>query len=192
MIRMIILVVGIAAVLSGGVCFADDPIVDVIEEVESLEAFQVPATVIHESAGEVVFLRPSLSGIGPLPSMGVVPAEKDDVVKLHRGRQDLLRDHKATQAAQYQPSRLENGPPPAYPRDARRQGWEGAVVVRLQVGVRGDVKATTVQKSSGHALLDEAAIRGVQPWRFHPAKDGEIPIPSTVDVPIQFSLTNHP
>ncbi len=166
----------------------------VIEQVESLDAFEVPATVIQESSREIVFQRPSLKTVHPLPTVGVVPvqqrASQHDEEIHNRNRQDLLRDHQAARAAHYEPSRLEQGPPPIYPRTARLQGWEGAVVIRVRVGRVGEVIAATVHKSSGHATLDEAARKSVKQWQFHPAKDGEIPIPSTVDVPINFALKN--
>jgi protein TonB len=45
-----------------------------------------------------------------------------------------------------------------------------------------------IESSSGWPILDEAALRAVKNWRFHPARVGGIPIPSTVTVPIRFEL----
>ncbi|MFB3137012.1 MAG: energy transducer TonB [Nitrospirales bacterium] len=37
-------------------------------------------------------------------------------------------------------------------------------------------------------MLDEAAAEAVSEWRFIPAKDGNIPIQSIVEIPIHFDL----
>ena len=78
--------------------------------------------------------------------------------------------------------------PPIYPRMARESGLEGTVILRVLVrtsGIPGDVK---IRKSSGHAILDKAATEAVRKWRFKPQKDGNIPIPKYVDIPLKFDL----
>jgi len=79
---------------------------------------------------------------------------------------------------------------PPYPEQARQQGVEGTVVLKLTVrvdGVPGDVR---VSRSSGHAALDEAALAHVRRARFSPAlKDGKaVPMPMTFRV--KFHLVN--
>lgn len=78
--------------------------------------------------------------------------------------------------------------PPVYPRIARESGWEGTVLVRVLVQTDGRPGSVRVRKSSGHAILDDAAIETVKKWRFIPAKDGNIPIRSVVEIPIHFAL----
>lgn len=80
--------------------------------------------------------------------------------------------------------------PPAYPRQARRRGWEGKVVLRVAVSVAGTVETVSVRESSGHRLLDDAAREAVSSWRFDPAKLAGVPIAGTVDVPVTFRLTD--
>jgi len=46
----------------------------------------------------------------------------------------------------------------------------------------------TIQTSSGHAILDKAAMEAVQQWRFKPEKDGNIPINKYFDIPLKFVL----
>ena len=65
---------------------------------------------------------------------------------------------------------------------------EGTVVLRIQVNQAGTVDSIRTRKSSGFPILDESAIQSVKTWRFEPAKDGEFPIPVTVDLPIRFDL----
>jgi protein TonB len=45
-----------------------------------------------------------------------------------------------------------------YPSEARRNGWEGRVVVRFVIGGGGDLLKAEIVKSSGHDVLDEAAL----------------------------------
>ncbi len=78
--------------------------------------------------------------------------------------------------------------PPVYPRIARESGWEGTVLVRVAVQPDGSPDSIKVRKSSGHQILDEAAVEAVKKWRFSPAKDGNIPIRSVVEIPINFDL----
>lgn len=82
-------------------------------------------------------------------------------------------------------------PKPAYPRIARNRGWQGKVLLKVQVSASGTSQNVAVHKSSGHDLLDEAAIEAVKKWRFIPARRGNTPVASSVIVPILFSLQNH-
>jgi protein TonB len=48
-----------------------------------------------------------------------------------------------------------------YPFLARRRGWEGKVVLRLRIDRRGHIDSTEVAESSGHGILDRAALEAV-------------------------------
>lgn len=45
-----------------------------------------------------------------------------------------------------------------YPLAARDNGWEGEVVVRLEVSASGELAELSVKKSSGYPVLDEQAL----------------------------------
>ncbi|MFN3920135.1 MAG: TonB family protein [Methylohalobius sp.] len=49
-----------------------------------------------------------------------------------------------------------------YPDEARRQGLSGALVVSVWVAKDGQVKKIKIHRSSGHPVLDEAALRIVR------------------------------
>lgn len=83
---------------------------------------------------------------------------------------------------------LDRTIPPIYPRIARKSGWEGTVRIRVVVQPDGAPGSIQVRKSSGYPVLDEAAAEAVSEWRFIPAKDGNIPIQSIVEIPIHFDL----
>lgn len=82
-----------------------------------------------------------------------------------------------------------NSPRPRYPRTARQRGLEGTVVVTVQVSEAGEVVDAAVRTSSGHAMLDQAAMDGVLRWRFSPARRQGEPTRATIDVPIRFELS---
>ncbi len=64
-------------------------------------------------------------------------------------------------------------PPIDYPRRAWRLGWEGTVRLRIEVDAMGIVRRVELVESSGHASLDEAAIKGFKRWAFRVRQQGE-------------------
>ncbi len=81
-----------------------------------------------------------------------------------------------------------NNPKPPYPLAARRNRAQGRVVLSVQVSASGASDAVLLKHSSGHAILDNAALQTVRRWRFIPARRGDAPVESWVDVPITFRL----
>ncbi len=63
-----------------------------------------------------------------------------------------------------------NNPRPVYPSVARRRHWEGLLLLRVFVTAEGHCGKVSVSRSSGHNVLDEAALEAVSRWRFVPAK----------------------
>lgn len=81
-----------------------------------------------------------------------------------------------------------HNPAPAYPMLARRMGWQGKVIVSVEVmstGVAGQVK---LQQSSGHEVLDDAALQAVRAWRFSAARQAGLLVNKWFLVPIPFIL----
>lgn len=79
-----------------------------------------------------------------------------------------------------------NNPPPEYPAVATRQGWTGKVVLRVRVLPDGSAGGVEVKKSTGHKVLDDAAINAVKGWKFSPAKRGNTPVEGGVNVTLDF------
>lgn len=79
-------------------------------------------------------------------------------------------------------------PPPLYPRLARQRGWEGLVALGVRVSAAGEVLEVWVEQSSGHGVLDRAALNAVQSWRFRPAREGMRAVAGVARVPIEFRL----
>jgi len=83
----------------------------------------------------------------------------------------------------------KNNPPPEYPSLAQDRGLQGQVILKVRVLASGKPEAVTVDKSSGHKILDDAAIKAVTAWSFDPAKRGQTPIDGWVKVPLNFKLS---
>ncbi|GHS79845.1 hypothetical protein PAGU2196_06790 [Pseudomonas sp. PAGU 2196] len=79
-------------------------------------------------------------------------------------------------------------PAPEYPQMAQRRGWEGTVLLRVEVLPSGKPGQIQVQKSSGRDALDAAALAAVKRWSFVPAKQGDVAQTGWVSVPIDFKL----
>lgn len=79
-------------------------------------------------------------------------------------------------------------PPPEYPRLARRRGLEGIVILEVLVDSTGKVANIRISASSGHRLLDQAAVKGVQGWRFTPGTISGRPQGMWVEIPLRFQL----
>ena len=90
-------------------------------------------------------------------------------------------------APQYALPSLGNRPP-KYPLAARRRGMEGRVVIEAQVDRHGEVTTATVALSSGHRLLDRAALGAVKKWTFRPARRGSQTVRATIAIPVTFAL----
>ncbi|SHH08365.1 energy transducer TonB [Massilia sp. CF038] len=79
-------------------------------------------------------------------------------------------------------------PAPDYPLAAQKRGLEGKVVLKVHVLASGQPDSVNVATSSGHQILDEAAIKAVQQWAFAPARRGQTPIEGWVQVPLNFKI----
>lgn len=85
------------------------------------------------------------------------------------------------------PGYAEN-PKPVYPLEARQKGFEGEVLLKVEVLPNGRVGEVELEKSSGHEILDQSAIDTIKKWRFIPARKGGVAIPCWVNIPFKFQL----
>ena len=79
-------------------------------------------------------------------------------------------------------------PKPEYPERAIREGWEGTVLLEVLIDSHGRPERVSINRSSGFAVLDQAAREAVKNWRFRPASLGNRQITSRERVPIVFRL----
>jgi protein TonB len=86
---------------------------------------------------------PSVSAPGPVASAPAAPAAPDPSTLIAQYRSQFIGA-----AARYK----------RYPLPARDNGWEGDVVVRLEISANGDLAEVKVKRGSGHSALDDQAL----------------------------------
>ena len=82
----------------------------------------------------------------------------------------------------------QNNPIPEYPRRARRRGYAGTVILKVLVSEKGTVLQIELAQSSGHGILDRAAMQSVEKWTFEPGAIGDRKVDMWVNIPVRFDL----
>jgi TonB family protein len=71
-----------------------------------------------------------------------------------------------------------SAPRPDYPLEARAQHFTGSGIALLEVDRKtGYVTAARMLKSTGHVILDNAALSAFMHWRFKPGTVRQVRIP---------------
>ena len=78
--------------------------------------------------------------------------------------------------------------PPVYPRRAFELGQQGTVMLRAEITPNGVPHVLKIAKSSGHRLLDMAALAAVKTWQFEPTNINGNIVTSWVRVPVRFVI----
>lgn len=124
----------------------------------------------------------------PRPSLS---AKQDEARPATPPRTETAAAGRDTAAAASPPSfnaaYLRN-PLPLYPLVARRNGEQGTVTLKVRVTREGNAASVAVEKTSGSAHLDDAALETVRTWHFVPARQGSQPVEAWVLVPVVFRL----
>jgi TonB family protein len=81
---------------------------------------------------------------------------------------------------------------PEYPREAARAGDTGTTKIRFQVSAEGVVTEARVVRSSGSALLDEAAVASLSKCSFRPAAVDSRPVAGSTVVEYVWRLEDEP
>jgi len=80
---------------------------------------------------------------------------------------------------------------PVYPPLARLRGYQGLVVLFVEVLVDGRVGQVGIRRSAGHEILDLAALEAVRAWRFEPGRKEGRAVTMSVEVPVRFVLNGN-
>ena len=91
--------------------------------------------------------------------------------------------------AVYRPARYARCPAPPFPDEARKAKISGTVLLLVEVDENGRPSSIAVRRSSGHEVLDAAALRAVRTWRFDPARLGGKPVGARLEIPVRFVLS---
>ncbi len=124
---------------------------------------ETPETNIPETGPPLPLLQ--------LPIPAVVNSPSDEVLGIQAVQADF-----------------SNNEPPMYPAAAIQSRLEGTAILKLLVDTDGSVKEVTVVETSGHEVLDQAAIDAVKKWKGKPAQRFGINITSEELLPIRFRL----
>ncbi|MCG8545181.1 MAG: energy transducer TonB [Alphaproteobacteria bacterium] len=119
-------------------------------------------------------LQPDLARNSPNPKSGEQPGAVSDA-----GLNESTVIHEA---------RYRHQTPPAYPPRAVDLGQQGVVTLHARITSDGDPSALKVARSSGHRLLDRAALSAVRKWKFEPTNIDGRPVASWVRVSVNFVI----
>ncbi len=168
-----------AAVLIGVPSMTQPPQFDVERGESSIELYMVaPPQAMVQAQAPVQAAPPPPAA--PAPEVSQAPPQPP------AGHTVISEEHRGARS-KTAPGYLRN-PAPAYPERARERGHEGTVHLELEVLPTGRCGAVNVLVSSGHQLLDDAAVRAVRGWMFRPARRWQTPVAFWVEVPITFRL----
>ena len=157
-------------------------------EIETLEVIEVTGQTLKATTQAFSFPQPifrpelhkNLSRGLPLPEF--------HINRIHPHTSQILIDQTGKIRGIVTPAKPLKTERPPYPRRARESGWQGRVILQLSISPHGRVMTAAIHESSGYSLLDNSAIQAAKNWTFEPAKNGGFPVPSTVNIPIQFDL----
>jgi protein TonB len=147
---------------------APDAASPIVRNAEPVAEDRTPATASAIPAGRAVATEPSRSGpvIAAIEPPGNAPGPITELARPRGGYQ--VR--------------------PSYPSAARKARVEGTTLLRVLVSAEGRIDDVQVQRSAGHAALDEAAANAVRRWRFEPAHSGPTAVAMWVVIPVEFRL----
>jgi len=150
-------------------------------------AAQAPQPAMPQARKAAVAALPKPEQIAAQPAPAAVqPAKAAVVAASEQPAAPAIADTEPDYKASYL-----NNPPPAYPMVARRNGLQGRVVLNVEVLADGICGQINIHKSSGYAMLDNAALQTVKTWRFLPARQAGRTVDKWFMIPIQFSLKDN-
>ena len=95
----------------------------------------------------------------------------------------------ASGGGSFVPARYARCPAPIFPDEARKAKIGGTVLLLVEVDGNGRPVNVALRRSSGHEVLDAAALRAVRNWRFEPARLDGKPVDAKLEVPVRFALS---
>ena len=122
------------------------------------------------------------------PEKHSTPADVEPVIARTARQQSANSVAQTVGTTPTKPARAISNPNPAYPPEAVQQRLEGRVILSVTIAASGEVSKVKVTESSGHEVLDQAALDAVCQWRFSPATQDGKAVEWTARLPIRFRL----
>lgn len=79
---------------------------------------------------------------------------------------------------------------PTYPPEARRQGIEGSVKLKLRIDEFGVVREAEVEEGDPPGLFDESALGAFRQGRFLPARKDGRPVRALITIRVRYELND--
>jgi protein TonB len=153
---------------------------DIEKTVGKPEAAQIYAAATKESINNITPAKYNTSGVGTKEQPGNITGYSANKTAGEESNLSIVIAY---------PLYRENTPP-AYPALAKSYGYEGTVVIFAEILPSGRIGNAKIRKSSGYDILDRAALDGVKPWKFEPAKKAGKPFTLWVELPITFHISD--
>lgn len=153
-------------------------------EVEAVK----PITSTTEKQQEAIKIMPQEEQVAlPQPNADTAKSITSAIEKQQETVKTMPHPSQATIRTKSKPGYFRNQPP-EYPLLAKQMHQEGLVILRVEVDQKGIPAQVEVERSSGHKLLDQAALKAVRRWRFQPEQIGGLSVKSRVAIPVRFRL----
>ncbi|MDD5218919.1 MAG: TonB family protein [Candidatus Omnitrophica bacterium] len=159
----------------------DHPSPVALEPVRIAGPRRIASTPPHDSTRRVTPVDPSR----PEMNSTTTPAKDSNGTKMNK--LDTGNPAQSDVVLSTAPILLKK-PALVYPRIARQKGWQGIVVLKVDVDENGLPSEVQVKESSGHSVLDKAAYESAKKTRFLPVRILGRAYPASVTLPIRFVL----
>jgi TonB family protein len=80
---------------------------------------------------------------------------------------------------------------PKYPKLAQEKKFEGEAIIKVIVGLDGQVEYTEVLKSSGYGILDTAALEAAKVSKFDPVIEKGRKVRALTTIPFKFKISEN-
>lgn len=156
---------------------------------ESVEPYPIEVAIADFNEPRQIYVQRER-----IPKREVIKQEAAKSVRLPRKTRvsesivSLLAIPAVTGTDDKTPPDLSGNRPPTYPSEAIRRRLEGTTMLRMHISVSGQVTRVEIAQSSGHQILDNAALLAVRTWRGQPARANGIAVSTVEFMPVRFRL----
>jgi len=179
------------------ISLTDMPKLRISERVKAQSTVAKAAPKTQQPVSPAAVVKPSTAAVASVVNAQPEPmqesplaAEKIAVTEEVQATQPAHMSAAAVRIESQAPRFRAPPTPPQYPQFARRQQQTGVVVLAVYLDAKGQQERRQIMKSSGYQLLDQAAEKAVSRWQFLPEIHAGLAVPSRIEIPIQFALSN--
>lgn len=148
-----------------------DRVIEVVRErkrtTEVVKPLEPPPPPTQQQRAPLPQLNSLLTGI----DLGIEEFRVEDIAASTRSLLgDVSRSGIMSESSVDSKPRVVSRTPMTYPSQALKRGQQGYVLINLLINESGDIEAAKVLESEPEGVFETAALRGVQNWRFTPAR----------------------